>query len=160
MSRRGSRRSVSRGSAMVGRSTSQAFEHRAVDRHHAVLAGLGPPPADHLDHLVAVVGGHVLGLGVVGGEVVQLPVVGLDVGEHRGVDRAAVVAALLRGLGEAGTGPGADRAPSVVVDRPVTEHLEVLRVVTGRGVGLVEGVGEAHALDRCLGDTADRGRRL
>ena len=95
---------------------------------------------------------------VVGGEVVQLPVVRLDVGEHRPVDRAAVVATLLGRLGEARTGPRADRAPSVVVDRAVTEHLVVLGVVTSLDLAVVEGVGEAHALDRCLRHSADGGR--
>ena len=149
---------MSRGSAIVGRSTSHAFEHRAVDRHHAVLAGLGPPPTDHFDHLVAVVGGHVLGFRVVGGEVVELPVVGLDLAQDRPIDRAAVVATLLGRLGEGRTGPGADGAPSVVVDRSVTEHLVVLGVVTSRRLAVVEGVGKAHALDRCLRHPPDRGR--
>ena len=42
----------------------------------------------------------------------------------------------------------------------MAEHLEVLRVVAGRRLGVVEGVGEADALDRRLGDAPDRGGRL
>ena len=40
--------------------------------------------------------------------------------------------------------------PAFVIDGVVAHHLEVLRLVRGRrvGVGLVERVGEAHAFDR------------
>ena len=49
-----------------------------------------------------------------------------------------------------------------MVDRAVAEHLEILRVARGRGVGvgLVEGVSHAHAFDRFLGDAVDHHRRL
>ena len=47
--------------------------------------------------------------------------------------------------------------PAVVIDGVVAHHLEVLGLVRGRrvGVGLVERVGEAHALDRLLLDAVD-----
>ena len=54
------------------------------------------------------------------------------------------------------------RHPAVVIDGAVAEHLEILRGVPGRGVGvrLVPGVGHAHAFDRALLDAVDRlGRR-
>ena len=44
------------------------------------------------------------------------------------------------------------RGPAEVVDRPVAEHLEVLRLVTLRRVGVVEAVGHADALHRALRD--------
>jgi hypothetical protein len=42
----------------------------------------------------------------------------------------------------------------------VPEHLEVLDDVPGCGVGVREGVGEADAFDRRLGDPADLGQRF
>ena len=46
-----------------------------------------------------------------------------------------------------------------MVDRAVAEHLEVLGGAPGRRGGVGEGVPEAHALDRGLGDPGDgRGR--
>ena len=62
------------------------------------------------------------------------------------------------GLRERRAGPRAHRPPAVVVDRPVAEHLEVLRAVPVLGVGVVERLGEAHALYRRLRDAADRRR--
>jgi hypothetical protein len=49
-----------------------------------------------------------------------------------------------------------------VVDRPVAEHFEVLRLSLGRCVGVLlgEGVGHADAFDRLLGDTIDHYRCL
>ena len=44
-----------------------------------------------------------------------------------------------------------------MVDRAVPEHLEVLGPVPGRGGRVVEGVGEADAVDRRLGHSPDRG---
>ena len=48
-----------------------------------------------------------------------------------------------------------------MVDGAVAEHLEVLRRVPGRrvGVGLVPGVGQARAFDRELLDAVDHLRR-
>ena len=47
-----------------------------------------------------------------------------------------------------------------MVDGTVAHHLEVLGDVPGRRLGVVEGMGEAQALDRRLGDAPDAGRRL
>ena len=132
-------------------------EAAAVDRHHVVLAGLDVPGADHGDQPVAVVGGHVLGLREVVGDVVELPAGRVERGERLRRDR---LAESLAGLGERRPGPGADRPPAVVVDRPVAEHLEVLRVVVGLRLRVVEGVGEADAVHGRLADAPDRGRRL
>ena len=60
----------------------EALEGAAVDGQHLVLARFGPPAADHLDQLVAALGGQVVGFGIVLVDVVQLPVVGLDIHEH------------------------------------------------------------------------------
>ena len=51
------------------------------------------------------------------------------------------------------------RRPALVVDAAVAEHLEVLRLAPLGGVGVVEGVAHAHALDRLLRDAVNR-RRL
>ena len=50
------------------------------------------------------------------------------------------------------------RHPAVVIDGAIAEHLEILRRVPGRGVGvrLVPRVGHAHAFDRDLLDAVDR----
>ena len=61
---------------------------------------------------------------------------------------------------EARARPGADRPPAVVVDGAVTEHLKVLGVVVAGRRRLIEGVGEAHAIDRRLGHAADALRRF
>ena len=132
----------------------------AVDGENVVLARFCPPAADHLDQLVTLLGGQVVAFGVVLVHVVQLPVVGLDVHQHLIGDGGAKLAALLGGLGEARARPRADRPPAVVVDRAVTEHLEVLGVVVAGRSRLVEGVGEADPVDRRLGHAADALRRL
>ena len=80
---------------------------------------------------------QVPGLAEVTAAVVELPdviVEGWDVGaDHH--PRGAVLG---------------DRAPTLEVDAPVAEHLEVLQVVTLGGLGLVEGVQHAGALHRRL----------
>ena len=101
--------------------------------------------------------GQVVVLGRVLGDVVQLPVMGVQVGQRLGGDRRAE---RLAGLGERGPGPRAHRPPPVVVDGAVPEHLEVLGAVPGRRGRVVEGVGEADAVDRRLGHAPDRGGRL
>ena len=55
-----------------------------------------------------------------------------------------------------------DRLPSVVVEGPAPEHLEVLRRAVGRGVGASRGEhgGEADAVDRGLGHVLDGGGKL
>ena len=57
---------------------------------------------------------------------------------------------------------GRARHPAVVIDGAIAEHLEVLRPVSARGVGvgLVPGIHQAHAFNGALLDAVDRvGRR-
>ena len=104
-----------------------------------------------------MVGGEVMVLGGVLIDAVELPAGRVELGQLRRRNRVAEAGA---GLGERGTGPGADRPPAIFVDRSVAEHLEVLGVVAARRCRVDEGLGEAHALDGRLGHAADRGRRL
>jgi hypothetical protein len=80
----------------------------------------------------------------VGGDVVELPVLGIEVGERPGADQGAE---RLTRLSERRPGPRAHGPPAVVVDGPVAEHLVVLGAVPGRRDRIVEGVGEADAVD-------------
>ena len=109
----------------------EALQGAAIDRQHLVLARFCPPASDQLDQLVAMLSSQVVGFGIVRVEVVQLPVVGLDVQEYLVIDWGTKPAVLLGSLGEAGTRPGTDRPPAVVIDRAMTKHLEVLGVVIG-----------------------------
>src|SRR6201987_882188 len=52
------------------------------------------------------------------------------------------------------------RAPSVVVYRAVSEHLEVLGLMPCGGVGIVEGIPEADAFYRGLRDAPNLLRRI
>ncbi len=45
--------------------------------------------------------------------------------------------------------------PAFVIDRPVAEHLEILRGAAVLGLGVVKGVQDAHPLDRPLLDAVD-----
>src|SRR5262249_7603580 len=63
-------------------------------------------------------------------------------------------------FGEGRAREGAYGAPSVVIDRTVREHLEVLGVVLAGRASVVECVREAHALDGRLGHAANDGRRV
>jgi hypothetical protein len=45
-----------------------------------------------------------------------------------------------------------------VVDASVAEHLEVLRLVPLRGLGVIERIEHAAAFDRCLLNAIDDGR--
>ena len=56
-------------------------------------------------------------------------------------------------------GAGGRRHPAVVVDRAAAHDLEVLGRQPARGVRVVEGVGEADAVDRVLRDAVDHPRR-
>ena len=126
----------------------QAARAGGRQREHPVGLGLGVPPLDHLGELVGVVGGEVAGLGRVVGQVVQLPPGRVEVDEFVGGQRGAEPTVLHRRLDEARAGPRTVRLPPVVVDRSASEHLEVLRGVIGRRVGVAERVGEARAVDR------------
>ena len=122
-----------------------ARDAAAVDGHHVVLAGLDVPGRDQRDQPVAVLGGEVVVLGGVLGDVVELPALRVELGELLGGDRLAEP---LAGLGERRPRPRAHRPPAVVVDRAVAHHLEVLRRAPAVGRRIVEGVREAHAVQR------------
>ena len=89
--------------------------------------------------LVGIGRGNVVGLRPVLGQVVEFP-------------RHVVEGILVDRPGDVPRRADHFRAgdPAFVIDGVVAHHLEVLRLVRGRrfGVGLVEGVGEAHAFDR------------
>ena len=97
-----------------------------------------------------ILGSQVVGLGGILHDVVELPLVP---GDHVGRRGAAQFPRERR--------RGRRRDPAVVVDGAVAEHLEVLRGVPGRGVGvrLVPCVGHAHAVHRALRDAVERIRR-
>ncbi len=139
---------------------SEAAADIAVDGENVVLTCFCPPAADHFDQLVTLLGGQVVAFGVVLVHVVQLPVVRLDVHQHLIGDGGAKLAAFLGSFGEARARPRADRPPAIVVDRAVAEHLKVLGMMIGGRSRLVEGVGEAHPVDRRLGHAADALRRF
>ena len=120
-----------------------AGQAAAVDRHHVVLARLHVPRPDHRDQPVAMIGGHVVVLGEVGRHVVKLPGRGVQLRQLLGRDRLPEAHAR---LGERRAGPGADGPPAVVVDRPVAQHLEVLRVAVAARGRVVQRVGEADAV--------------
>ncbi len=91
--------------------------------------------------------GEVVRLRPVGVGVVELPDVVVE-GRHDGVDAGLPRRAVL-----------GHRGPALVVDAAVAEHLEVLRLVALGGVGVVEAVGHADALDRLLLHPVDHHRR-
>jgi hypothetical protein len=125
----------------------KARRHGGVQRQHLILLGLLAEDLPQLLHLLGVLGRHVLELGPVLAQVVQFPghvVEGVLVDQSEHVPR--------------GTDDFRAGDPALVIDGVVAHHLEVLRLVPGRGlgVGLVEGVSEAHAFDRRLLDAVHR----
>ena len=128
-----------------------ARERRVVERQHVVLLRLQIEEALHLLKLLRHLGGQVVELGGVLLDVVEFPLVP---GDHI---RRRAGAELPRESRR-----GRDRHPALVVDGAIAEHLEVLRGVSGRRVGvrLVPRVRHAHAFDGALLDAVDRiGRR-
>src|SRR5262245_57047151 len=87
-----------------------------------------------------------MSLAEVVGHVVQLPLILVEIVTADVLPRQAAMA---RG-----------RDPAVAVDRPVAEHLEILRVASLLGACIVEAIQHADALDRLLGDAVDDGRLL
>ena len=123
----------------------EAFAGAVVDREHVVLGGLDEPEPLQLGQHLRMLGSQVAGLAVVAVAVVQLP----DVVVER---RQSAADHDPRGL------VLGDRAPALVVDPAVAEHLEVLQVVPLGRVRLVEGVQHAGALHRRLQHAVDHGR--
>ena len=128
-----------------------AREGRVVERQHVVLLRLQIEEVLHLLELLRHLGGQVVELGGVFLDVVELPLVpGNHIRRRTGTELPRKSCR------------GRDRHPALVIDGAIAEHLEVLRRVSGRrvGVGLVPGVGHAHAFDGALLDAVDRiGRR-
>ena len=124
-----------------------ARERRVVERQHVVLLRLGIEEVLHLLELTRHLGRQVVVLGGVLLDVIKLPIVA---GDH-----------IRRRLGAQLPRQGHRRRrrhPTVVIDGAIAEHLEVLRRVSGRGVGvrLVPRVRHARAFDGDLFDAVDR----
>ena len=124
-----------------------ARERRVVERQHVVLLRLGIEEGLHLLDLLRHLGGQVVELGGVLLDVIKLPLVPGDDIRRRGAAQLPRESHRRRG-----------RHPPVVIDGAIAEHLEVLRRVSGRGVGvrLVPRVRHAHAFDGDLLDAVDR----
>ena len=122
-------------------------ERRVVERQHVVLLRLGIEEGLHLLDLLRHLGGQIVELGGVLLDVVELPLVS---GDHIRRRRGAQ----LPRKGDRRRG----RHPSVVIDGAIAEHLEILRRVSGRGVGvrLVPCVRHAHPFHGALLDAVDR----
>ena len=127
-----------------------ACERRVVERQHVVLLRLGIEEGLHLFDLLRHLGCQVVELGGVLQDVVELPLVPGDHDRRRGAAQLPRERCRSR-----------RRHPAIVIDGAVAEHLEVLRRVPGRGVGvrLVPRVYHAHAFDGELLDAVDRIRR-
>ena len=128
-----------------------AGQRRVVERQHVVLRRFEVEDVLQLPELVGHGRRQVVVLGGIVHYVVELPLVP---GDHV---RRLLAAELPRQRHRRRR-----RNPALVVNRAVAEHLEVLRGMPGRrvGVGLVKRVGQARTFDRQLLDTVDRvGRR-
>ena len=118
---------------------------------HLIFPGLIHEECLQLFQLVGILCGEVVILGEVIGDVIEFPFVASHDIRHFGRAHEP------RGLRRNRRGD-----PAIVVERAVTEHLEVLRLALRGSVRVraVEGVSHAHAFDRFLGDAIDRLRRL
>ena len=116
---------------------------RRIQRKHLILLGLFEEHRPHFFDLLRVLGGDVVGLVPAFVEIVKL--------EHLVVERVGV--GLPEGIPRCAVHLGAHQ-PAFVIQRVLAHHFEVLRLVPRRllGVLLIEGVGEARALDRFLLD--------
>jgi len=95
-----------------------AGRHRSIQREHLILLRFADEGLLHLLHLLGVLGGQVGGLAEIVVEVVELQ--GLVV-ERIGVGRAEGVPGGPVDLGA--------QQPALVVEGPLTHHLEVLALV-------------------------------
>ncbi len=122
-----------------------ALDLPVVERQHVVLDRLDQPQPLELVQLLRHLLGQVVGLGPVLAAVVELPDIVVEGGHllppH--LPRRAV-------LGH--------RAPALVVDAPVAEHLEVLGLVPLGGLGVGEAVDHAGALVGALQHAVDHSR--
>ena len=120
--------------------------HRGIQREDLVFLCFRDELLAQFRHLLRMLGGDVVGLAEVPGQVVELEhlvVQGVGVRHTEGLPGRTVDLCA--------------EQPAVVVQRPLAHHLEVLGLVVRRrlGVGGVEGVEEAGALDRRLLDAVD-----
>ena len=123
-----------------------AFDLSVIERQHVVLDRFDQPKPLQLMQFVRILLGEILGLRPVGVAVVEFPDVVVE-GRHglpAHLPRRAV-------LGH--------RAPALVVNAAVAEHLEVLGLVPLRRFGVVEAVQQAGALVGALQDPVDDRRR-
>ena len=134
----------------LGRGCDEPRGHRSVQRHDLILGRFLPEELVQLFHFFRVLGRDVVELRPVVLDVVQFIREAGRVLAHRPGN-------IPRWTHDLGAGD-----PAVVIDGVVAHHLEVLRVVARRrvGIGLVEGVGEADALDGLLRDSVHHLRRL
>ena len=120
-----------------------SLEQPVVDRQHVVACRLDEPEALQLAELLRHLLGEVLRLAPVLVGVVELPDV---IVERRGLFLRPGVRV-----------PG-HRGPALVIDAAVAEHLEVLRLVPLRRLGVVERIEHADAFDRRLRHAVHRER--
>ena len=133
----------------MGAGRTRRVAHRRIERQHLVFLRFVCEELFSSSDFVWILGGHVVGLGPVLCEVIELPG---DVVEGSWLTRPGDDP---RAADHLGAGD-----PAVVIDSVVAHHFEVLRLVA-RGalaLGLIEGVGEAHAFDGlCLMPSTDSG---
>ncbi len=121
----------------------EALDATVVERQHVVLLRLLEPELLQLGELLGHLRCEVACLAPVGAGVVELPDVRLERGQLLDDPRDRV------------TSHG---GPALVVDAAVAEHLEVLRLPAVGGIGLVERVPHADAVDRPLLDPVHEAR--
>lgn len=102
----------------------EAFDLAVVEREYVVLGGLNPKQVLQFTELIRLLVGKVHSFAEVLGDIVEFPLIGIDTGR------------LAHDPWRDGRGGGRD--PAIVVDRAVHEHLEILGVVRGRRLGVVE----------------------
>ena len=118
------------------------------ERKDPVALGLRPPQRLQLLELLRVRRRDVVTLPGIARQVVELPVVRVELVQDLIREGCPERVAAFMTLLETWTRVRTHRLPTVVIDRPVAEHLEVLRPVPiGRG-GIDERLREADALDR------------
>ncbi len=125
---------------MLGRGATRRVATDGIERQHLVLARLLQEQLLQFLQLSRDIGrGNVVVLRPVLAQVVELP-------------RHVVEGILVDRPDDLPRRPDHFRAgdPAIVIDGVVAHHLEILRLVRGRrvGVGLIEGVRKAHAFDR------------
>ena len=121
-----------------------------ADRQRIVPRRFDQPELLQLGQLLGHLRREVVGLRPVLVQVVELP--GVLVG--RPLEDAGRQSRDPRGARAHGAGK-----PALVVDAAASERVEVLGLQAALGGWIVEGVGQAHAVDRVLGNTVDLPRR-